>query len=245
MKVSMVGISPPGLRYAKAHMHEDWEILLCLNGECTLTVGERTMTLVPGTIVCQPPHIAHSTSSEEGYQDLWVRVSNFAPPAGSGIAVFQDDAAQRFRTLLLMMHSSFAGQEPQREQFVAALWEALYQLLCSWNVRSARSSAVTDVVQEMILHIADAGWKLADCMAQTGYSADHLRRCFKKETGLSPAAYLTMLRIEHARKLLALSDHGGYTIKQIALMSGFEDPYYFSRTFKKRIGCSPNGYSGD
>lgn len=242
MHVTMVAISAPDLPVCQMHSHDEWELVLCLSGQCTLLLGDESIPLTPGVIVCQPPHVPHGFTTASGYQDMCVRISGFVPPAGEGAAVFQDDAAQRFRTLLQLLHESFVQREPHREAIIAALWEALYQLLISWSARSARPTAVTRLIHEMVLHLSDPAWELSEHIARSGYCPDHLRRRFKKETGMTPSAYLTQLRVEHAQRLLALSDRGGYTIKQIGLMSGFHDPYYFSRVFKKVTGVSPNEY---
>lgn len=245
MRVTMVAISAPDLPICHMHAHDEWELILCLSGQCTLLLGDDSIFLTPGVIVCQPPRVPHGFTTAKDYQDICIRISGFVPPAGDGAAIFHDDAAQRFRTLLLMLHESFVQREPHREPIIASLWEVLYQLLISWSAQSAHPTAVTRLIHEMVLHLSDPAWELGEHIARSGYSPDHLRRRFKKEIGVTPAAYLTQLRVEHAKRLLALDDRGGYTIKQIGLMSGFHDPYYFSRVFKKVTGVSPNEYKGN
>jgi two-component system response regulator YesN len=51
--------------------------------------------------------------------------------------------------------------------------------------------------------------------------------------------YLRTLRINHA---VFLIDHGIDSVKNVALLSGFSDPLYFSAVFKKHIGMSPKEY---
>ena len=48
--------------------------------------------------------------------------------------------------------------------------------------------------------------------------------------------YFIHLKVQKASSLLLLSR---MTIREIALIVGYEDPYYFSRLFKKVVGISP------
>ncbi len=66
----------------------------------------------------------------------------------------------------------------------------------------------------------------------------HIIRIFKKETGLSPHAFLIQLRLEHARTLLSK----GEAISQAALASGFSDQSHLTRKFCQRFGISPGNY---
>lgn len=62
---------------------------------------------------------------------------------------------------------------------------------------------------------------------------------FQKYIGITPVRYLTELRINRAKDLLKTCE---CPIMQIASCVGYEDPYYFSRTFKKMTGFSPREY---
>jgi AraC family transcriptional regulator, arabinose operon regulatory protein len=59
---------------------------------------------------------------------------------------------------------------------------------------------------------------------------------FAKRTGCPPIAYFNRMRIQRASRLL---QETSLTVKEIAGTLGFEDPYYFSRLFKKHAGVSP------
>lgn len=242
MHVVKIALSVPNLEKCSMHAHDEWELVMCLNGHCSLRLGTEKVELSSGVIVLQPPGMMHGFAGAKDYQDLSLRISGFAPISGEGMAVFKDDASQRCRTLLMMMYEAFLQGEPQGEAFVDSLWQAVYQLLMNRSMNNARSVVVSRMIHDMVRHLSESGWQIGDASGSSGYSADHLRRLFKKEMGMTPNDYLTHLRIDHARRLLALSDHGGYTIKQIALMSGFQDPYYFSRLFKKMTGSSPSEY---
>jgi signal transduction histidine kinase/CheY-like chemotaxis protein len=67
----------------------------------------------------------------------------------------------------------------------------------------------------------------------------YLSRCFSKEVGIGPMAYLSRYRIEQAKKLL---EKGEFTITQVALEVGFSSQSYFSRLFQKEMGITPSAY---
>jgi len=73
-----------------------------------------------------------------------------------------------------------------------------------------------------------------------GVSPAYVSRIFQRELGLSPWAYLTRLRIEHARSLLLAAEH--MSIAEIAQRVGFSDPAYFARAFRLHTGKSPVAY---
>lgn len=67
----------------------------------------------------------------------------------------------------------------------------------------------------------------------------YLSLLFKEVAEVSFQDYLMDIRLNHACRLLQT---GEYKIKDVAELSGFSDQHYFSKTFKKSIGCSPKKY---
>ena len=74
--------------------------------------------------------------------------------------------------------------------------------------------------------------------AMTGMCVSNLEKLFRKHLGLTPCAYRSAVRVRHAKMLLA----GGCTVFEAAQLSGFTDPFYFSRLFRKITGCAPETY---
>lgn len=71
-----------------------------------------------------------------------------------------------------------------------------------------------------------------------GCSACHLIRLFRRETGMTPHAYLMEVRLCHARSLLA----GSNPISEIAFDAGFTDQSHLTRRFRARYGLTPAEY---
>jgi two-component system, response regulator YesN len=62
---------------------------------------------------------------------------------------------------------------------------------------------------------------------------------FKQEVGETFIDYITRTRIERAKELLKISHYKAY---EISFMVGYNNPTYFSTTFKKLTGCSPTEF---
>lgn len=83
---------------------------------------------------------------------------------------------------------------------------------------------------------------LEDVSREVNISTYYLSRIFKEAMGKNFIDYLTDLRIEKAKELLSTTS---YSMKEICMMSGYSDPNYFSKTFKKNVGVTPTEYRED
>lgn len=70
-------------------------------------------------------------------------------------------------------------------------------------------------------------------------SDSYLSHIFSETFGRTITEYITSVRIEYAKRMLAKP---GSSISEIALECGFEDVSYFSRVFKKSEGITPRDY---
>ncbi|MBE6053976.1 MAG: helix-turn-helix domain-containing protein [Clostridium sartagoforme] len=65
----------------------------------------------------------------------------------------------------------------------------------------------------------------------------YISKIFKEIMGDSPINYLIQIRLSKAKELL---ENSKLSIKTIAKMVGYSDPYYFSKLYKKYYGIPPN-----
>ena len=80
---------------------------------------------------------------------------------------------------------------------------------------------------------------LDDVSREVDISPYYFSKLFKQETGKNFIEYLTEIRLRSARELLQNSQ---YSIKEICAQSGYSDPNYFSRIFKKYEGVTPSEF---
>jgi len=79
--------------------------------------------------------------------------------------------------------------------------------------------------------------KVSDAIFISAYYLSHL---FRKEMNTTFSDYLCKIRIEKAKAFLKKGED--LRIHEIAEKTGFNDPNYFAKTFKKAVGVAPKEY---
>ena len=109
------------------------------------------------------------------------------------------------------------------------------------GVPSKKSKASFDAVLDFVkLNFNDPLLSLKKLGDRFFYSEKHISRLFLSKMKKGFNKYLNDLRLDFAAKLLCEEP---YSVKDVAYSSGFTDPLYFSKTFKKRFGLSPSEYA--
>ena len=99
-----------------------------------------------------------------------------------------------------------------------------------------------DMINQTIMHMRDelkSKMSVEEMASINHLSASHFTSLFRKATGMSPLEYFIHLKLQKACLLLYTSD---VKIKAIADTLGYDDPYYFSRLFKKYMNVAPEKY---
>lgn len=115
----------------------------------------------------------------------------------------------------------------------------LYSLAALQPAKAAGSDVLSRIVTLTQEHFTDPGLSISAIAAQLGYDSKYLSSLFKKKMGLPFTRYLRQTRIRHA---IFLMEEGLVSVKNIALLSGFQDPLYFSKVFAESEGISPKAY---
>ena len=113
--------------------------------------------------------------------------------------------------------------------------------LCE-NISTAREREYENVVTRAKGYIDENYAKdlsLDEVSKMVDISPYYFSKLFKQEVGENFIEYVTRTRIMHGRQLL---EDPRYSIKEVCVMSGYSDPNYFSRIFKKYEGMTPSEY---
>lgn len=137
----------------------------------------------------------------------------------------------------------FIGQLEESED-ITALMDAftyiIYQLLES--VTSLNQNEYRPVIQnacEFIRLNYNKDITLEEIANHSNLSPFYFSKIFKENTSQTFICFLTDIRIEEAKNLLLNSNS---SIKEITRSIGYNDPNYFTRVFKKTVGCSPTDF---
>ncbi|EJB07769.1 DNA-binding domain-containing protein, AraC-type [Rhizobium leguminosarum bv. trifolii WSM597] len=196
------------------------------------------------------PNRAHSYSpDEDGWDERWalfegsftrdfVRLRIFAERHPVVALHRLDDVARLFGTLHAdLLDDSHLGQASAALMLHRIVISAARQAIGAAERRQQRPDMA--VIVETLRRRAMQPLDLAAFAAEHQMSPATLRRRFTLETGLPPKAFQLRARMDHAKQLLATTDE---KIEAIAAMIGLDDPFYFSRVFHEREGCSPREF---
>jgi len=137
-----------------------------------------------------------------------------------------DLAATAIRHLKQLLLISLSREIGRHEQVASLLGEEVVELfrsLCATVEQNPRRN-----------------WSVKELAARTGLSRTRFWTYFKEVIGISPQDFIINVRL---REVCVLLTNTKLTIKEIADRTGFSNPYYLSRLFRKRLGCPPSQYA--
>lgn len=105
--------------------------------------------------------------------------------------------------------------------------------------RAEKSNSIIENAKEYIKNNFSKDISLDDVSRVANISPYYFSKIFKEDTGENFIEYVTNIRIEKAKELLATTE---CSMKEICAMVGYSDPNYFSRSFKKNVGVTPTEF---
>jgi AraC family transcriptional regulator, arabinose operon regulatory protein len=198
------------------------------------------------------PH-AHWAKPEDPWELLWIRIDGSRLEqtwnilSGDRAPVFSGLDRERiivpFQRILGLMTQRPLAMDALLNAQVAEILSQLFEARQAETSESLRrlpmvSPELKAALTKMALY-PDRLWRVADLARLSGLSQPHFYRRFKLVTGSSPIDWLRRERINHARRRLLESTDA---IKQISEQVGYNDPFFFSRDFKRYTGVSPSEY---
>ncbi len=108
----------------------------------------------------------------------------------------------------------------------------------SCSVPAGSSQKIERSIAYMMQHL-DKPLHVAKLATLANISPSHYFALFKRRIGCAPIDFFIRLRMQHACELL---DGTSLSVKEIAAELGYDDPFYFSRTFKSVNRIAPSAY---
>lgn len=116
-----------------------------------------------------------------------------------------------------------------------AAYEVVVRLLESADPQQGRDQAWLRRLKQRVAQDL-RGISVNTLAEEAGLSLGHFETRFKKAAGMTPHAFIVEARIQAAAGLLSSSAR---RVNEVARLSGFDDPGYFAKVFRKARGTTP------
>jgi AraC-like DNA-binding protein len=148
--------------------------------------------------------------------------------------------------MLALFHEVLQALEipsPQRSAQVSQMATHLLENSFSnqhknWEPETDSAGRIGRTIEFMKEHLNEP-LRAATLAGVANMSLPHYFAQFKRVIGGSPIDYLIKLRMEHARRLLSETS---WSVKEVAVSLGYDDPLYFSRVFKSINQTAPSDF---
>lgn len=229
------------------HSHPSIEIVLHLgtSGHTTLSDGH-AQSFVPDSVVIYAPFQVHSQQADVPGEDLCIHVSSdrSLPPSLDRMLYVPPPidpwCIAEIASLLLTSANPTPGQQAVLDHRSTAI---LAHLFLRHDSVPPRSQTPTQRLVEQAKEVLRADYRqdchLSDVSLRLGVSPDYLRHRFRDIAGQTPLAFLTAIRLERAKTLLANTN---LPLAAIASDSGFATARYFCNVFRRKVGMTPTAF---
>ncbi len=225
-------------------LHRFYHLILVAKGKGIFKRRGREIPVETGTLFVVFPHQPYEIIAEEGFTFLYIdfdgsRVEKLFEQTGitESKCVFQN-----FGHLYDFWVSSI--KRVTREN-ATTLTESVLLYSLSFIGKNGQSTELKDAERfEAALEYVDSNYtdpslSIKKIAGLYFYNEKYFSALFRKKTGEKFTDYLNRLRVEHSVRLLQT---GEGSISVLAESSGFNDPFYFSKVFKRFVGKTPTEY---
>ena len=223
------------------HMRQSWEFIYCTSGSGELRFDGFSMNYETGTMIAIPPGIPHTNESKTGFTNIFANVEDCSLNLKQPVLI-RDDANEFLLAAFKALFFHYS-QDVRDTALLSAYGSLLAVYAKSYQESELHSGIVSEIESHIIQNFPNPNFELDEYLRSLPFSYEYLRKRFKKEVGVTPHQYLSDKRLQTAADWLERSNEDSSNITEIAHLSGFREPLYFSRMFKKRYGVAPSFFA--
>lgn len=226
-------------------------LLYCTEGNGLIFIGDKSIELKPNSYFIIPKNIPHRycSSLDNPWSIYWVhfmgehadylyqRHYEHTKLECENIP-YDEQRKIAFDEIFDLLENSFDKREIEITNIKVLNFISSLIFQREINPTLLENDVITSSISFMKNNLHKS-FTLGDLAERQLLSVSHYCRLFYSKTGSSPHQYFNQLKIQKSCQYLYFSDRN---IKEICSELGFDDPYYFSRLFKKLMGISPAFY---
>jgi AraC-like DNA-binding protein len=247
LRFHLCGITYPNRSYSIERPDSNvLSIEYIVSGSGHIRLGEQDFSQKKGDTYCLPLHADHHYWSDrkDPWEKIWINLSGKLVQELS--RQFGTDGTHWFPgldTSDLLQKFQYYAERPataqNAEKCVALVTQLFFRMS---QALSAAEKPQRTPVQAMLDYIEQHETdviRLEQLAEVSGKSPSQAERLFRKATSLPPYRYVLNRKIELACQLLTET---GMSVRDVASYLSFEDEFYFSGLFRKKVGMSPTQY---
>lgn len=221
------------------------------SGSGILKVGDESFMLSKGHGFLISPDIltSYKPSEEDPWNYSWVafngmNAENYMNRANLGPhnSIFHISSEDAVSTCINDIFSSVDSEKTMDLKALSSFYQLLSILIDTQGIEKTSQKQQDSYVKAAIEFI-DTNYSrkitIEEVARYVGINRKYLSRLFSELLNVSPQNYLVQFRLQKAVELLHAST---LSIHEISTSVGYDDPFLFSKVFKKYKGCSPKSY---
>ncbi|MBD1379644.1 AraC family transcriptional regulator [Metabacillus arenae] len=249
------------------HTHNEVEIMYVIDGKCIVDTEEESVSMKKGDFILLDSNVSHRLIVEKNtpcrilnvefsfikkerrfpsIKELAAENKNLAELLllNRPYVVLKDpnEIYHTLKNLVLEMDKKESEQEIMIQLLLAQLLIQIARMVVEESGKKSEQQQANVYVKktiEYLHHNYDCDIQVKDIGQAVNLHPGYLHRIFKKQTGSTIMEYLTSLRMEKAKMLLADTD---IPVIEISYYIGINSRQYFSLLFKKYTNKTPIEY---
>lgn len=234
------------------YTHTLTEIYYIIDGRGHMKANQESSLISGGDLYIIPPYTKHcefvKRNKGEGFIYYILGIENFKFVADVDCPIYLPKHISKESNIVYLFNKifeEFCDRKVWHERAVEKYFDLLLiEIQRLYNAKIQKSPHVSNNIAAQIRDYIDVNY-ISNISAKTiseyfGKKLNTIQVDFKKAFGTSMQSYILFKRIEDAKKML--EGNQNMRIAECSLKTGFYNPTYFSRYFKKIIGVSPTEY---
>jgi AraC-like DNA-binding protein len=226
----------------------EFQIIYIIEGEGAFETEDTVYQITPGSAILGFPGVKHlyKPQFDSGWNEYWVGFKGY----------FFDNMLKKnllnrekvffslgdnsiFVASFQSLFRELSAQEPLYQFKAGAIIINLLSELLVHDRRQKQPDYYQKIIEKakcfMEQHLY-SDISIPQVAQKIGISASKLNEIFKQYGSMPPHQYFLSMKIQEAKNILSRND---ISIKALASSLGFQDEYYFSRLFRKKVGIPP------
>ena len=254
----------PGRKDDEPHYHESWELKIPLKGRLRCRFDNQNLDIQQNCVLLISPQAIHykTMASDIRHCAVWLncifengdvhlmlmkgrRVAHYllSSDQKSELTAMLGQPANEFceHIALVLAHGKKKAAQQMAGKWLFIFFSSLKSAIALPPVSSPQHELVSRTIALLNNTFHDATMTVNLMAKMLNVAPKYLSTVFHRLTGVTPRQKLIRIRLERAFRLLKT---GKFTVKEVAVFTGWQNQFYFSNSFRRHYGMAPSKVPG-